>query len=350
MRVIILVLLTCAAAARIFFSLDSHLEGKKVRLTGTLYSEPREYGSSLLLRLHTFTFFVPRETRLEYGSHIIVEGTIKGQELQNVHVVTSRPPTSFLPYARARILSTIKRTLPEPESSLIAGVSIGAPNIPPSFNDLLRQTGTSHIVVASGGNLAILAGFLERTLSRVMRRRIFLPLIAFILLIYSVITGLGAPIVRALVMWFAIMLAQMTGRLVSPRYVLLITVLIMIIISPAWIRDVSFGLSVGATAGVMLLSTPLQRSLKKIPLISDALATSIAAQVGTLPISVLVFHDVKLLSPIWNVLVLWTVPYLTILGLVGSIVSLVFVPASTLLFWAAYPFAWYFVRLISLAG
>jgi competence protein ComEC len=348
MRKVFLALLVLLVLFRVLSSLKSPLEGKRIRLSGTLFSEPKEYGSSLLVRLHDFSFFVPQNPNILYGSMLTVEGVVKNTDLIHLKIVSLYPPISILPKIRQKILKTIRETLPEPESSVLAGATLGAPNIPKKFSDALKRTGTSHIVVASGGNLAILAGFLEVSLSKILKRKMFLPLIAFILLIYSALTGFGAPIVRALIMWLAIIGVQYTGRVVKPLSVLFVTVILMLLYKPLWIFDVSFQLSIGATTGILLFGNVLQKRLKKLPVIHESLAMSLSAQVGILPISLFVFHELNFLSPIWNALILWTVPYITIIGMVGSVGALLFEPLGKLVFFVSFPFCWYFVKIISL--
>ena len=348
MRKAFFILLIFFVILRVLLSLQSPNNGKRIRITGTLTTEPREYGTSLLLTLHGYSFFVPQNIYILYGSKIVVEGLVKDHDLTQVKIISIHPPTSILSHIRSKILESINTTFPEPMSSLLAGATIGAPNIPKSFQDKLRSTGTSHIVVASGGNLAILAGFLEISLSKMVKRKIFLPIIALILLIYSALTGFGAPIVRALIMWLAIVAVQYTGRVVKLSTILVLTILIMLLYKPLWLFDVSFQLSIGATTGILLLGKKLQRYFKKAPLIRDALAMSIAAQVGTLPVSLFVFHEFNVLSPFWNVLVLWTVPYITIIGMVGSVATLIFEPLGKALFLVSYPFCWYFVKIVML--
>lgn len=343
------VILLSIVLVRILSTQSNEYEGKKIRLTGILTSEPREYGASYLVNLRDYSFFVPRDENIAFHSKISVEGVARGHQLEKVKVISAVHSNSLLSKIRSKILTTIRETLPEPESSLLAGITIGAPNIPATFNNALRFTGTSHVVVASGGNLAILAGFLEEFLSRFLKRKTFLPIIALILTIYSALTGFGAPIVRALIMWLIIMLSQFAGRVVNPLKVLLLTVLVMLIYKPLWINDVSFQLSVGATASIVLLTKHIEKRLWRFGFLKEAVATSLAAQVGTLPVSIIVFQDVKLMAPLWNSLVLWVVPYLTLIGLLGSLFAVLFFPLAKIIFLVSYPFGWYFVKVVTLS-
>lgn len=348
MRRSFFILLILFVFLRVLFSFYNPYQGKHIRLTGTLTTEPKEYGTSLLVSLHDYRFFLPQNPNVLYGSKLTVEGVVNERELKKVKIVSVDPPTSVLSNIRNTILENIRVIFPEPMSALLAGATIGAPNIPNNFSDALRKTGTSHVVVASGGNLAVLAGFLEITLSKIMKRKIFLPIIALILLIYSALTGFGAPIVRALIMWLAIMAVQYTGRMVKPLSVLGVTILIMLLFKPLWAQDVSFYLSIGATTGILVLGKKLQKILKKVPLIRESLAMSLSAQVGILPVSVIVFHEYNFLSPLWNALILWTVPYITIIGMTGSVATLILAPLGKLIFLISFPFCWYFVRVVTL--
>lgn len=345
---LICLILICGIRVLLSFK-SSQWEGRTIRISATVTSEPREYENSILVSLNNVRIFLPKSSNVSYGSYVVVEGIYSGDSLKKPKIILVKDPTSILSKARSKVLTSIRQTLPEPESSLLAGIVLGAPNIPTDFNDLLLKTGTSHIVVASGGNLAIMAMFLERELSKYLKRQVFLPIIAIILAIYSLLTGFGAPIVRALIMWLIIMMAQMKGRIVSGRYALFLTILLMLIYKPFWIKDVSFLLSVGATGGVMLFTDVIYKKIKLrvADIFKESLSTSIAAQIGILPISVLVFKNLNFLSPIWNTLVLWVVPYLTIIGLVGSVMTLVFPTIGKIVFFLCYPFAWYFTKVLS---
>ena len=91
----------------------------------------------------------------------------------------------------------------------------------------------------------------------------------------------------------------------------------LVVIDPMLMWQVGFWMSSGATAGLIVLTAPLQRMLRKcrIPkLVALPLATTTAAQIGTALPLYLVFGR---LSPIGLITNLFAVPVAGIVMLVG---------------------------------
>ena len=66
-----------------------------------------------------------------------------------------------------------------------------------------------------------------------------------------------------------------------------------------------------------------KKGLYGVPeILKEGLSTSLAAQIGVAPILFVTFGQFNILSPLINALVLWTVPYIMILGSVGGVVGL----------------------------
>lgn len=87
-----------------------------------------------------------------------------------------------------------------PQSALLSGIVLGNQSaLPNSFKKQLQVTSTIHIVVVSGQNLTILAGFMM-SLVTIFGRRKTIVMILFVIVLYSLITGFGVPVVRAAIM------------------------------------------------------------------------------------------------------------------------------------------------------
>jgi competence protein ComEC len=70
----------------------------------------------------------------------------------------TNPVLTALYSLQARSAATIARLFPDPEGALLSGILLGATHaIPKSLMDNFNATGTSHIVVTSGFNIAIVA-------------------------------------------------------------------------------------------------------------------------------------------------------------------------------------------------
>src|SRR5713226_715858 len=117
--------------------------------------------------------------------------------------------------------------------------------------------------------------------------------------------------------------------------------------------DAGFQLSFLGTLGIVLLTPLFQRlfhPLECLPsghYIAEIIAVTLAAQVATLPIFALTFHQVSFIAPIANLL---TVPLLGALILLGLLVcgtGLLFAPLGILCGWAAWPILWYLTNIVA---
>lgn len=204
-------------------------------------------------------------------------------------------------------VESIGRTLPEPEASLAAGVLVGERGTLPARDvEALRVTGTTHLVVVSGQNIALLLGVAIAALTIVMSRRRAAIATLALLGPYVILVGGDPPVVRAAIMSVGIALASVTGRRTPGWVYLLYAVATMLAIDPRLARDIAFQLSATATAGVIVLAPPLRDAiLTRFPrtaegwraALIEAAATATGASLAVLPVQVAAFGR---LSP-WSV-------------------------------------------------
>ncbi len=210
-------------------------------------------------------------------------------------------------------LGNIERALPEPEASLAAGMLLGRQRtMPAGLEEDLRRTGTTHLLVVSGQNIALLLGTAVGLLSAVVARR-QAALIALALLPgYVVLTGAEPPVVRAAIMAVGIAIAALSGRRTPAWIYLLYALALMLALRPLLIRDVAFQLSATATAGVLLLAPPLRdRALARLGVAPSGLATgfvegaavAVGASLAVLPVQAAAFGTLPLLQAPANVVV-----------------------------------------------
>lgn len=253
----------------------------------------------------------------------------------------------------------ISQFLPSPQAELFSGILLGQnKNLPAQLKLALRDTSTLHIVVASGQNLSMVAGFFLG-LSGLIKRKNALILSLGAVILYTLLAGLQVPILRAAIMFSLASLAQFYGRQRDGTWVLIITVGLMLLVNPGWIADLSFQLSVLATFGVIAVAPIFLHWLKRIPIIGQDLAVSLAAQIMVTPVIAQNFHQFSLTGLLTNVMVLWTVPFIMIFGgvmlvagfLWSSLAWVLSLAVSVLLayfiyivqFFASLPFSWEYV-------
>lgn len=224
---------------------------------------------------------------------------------------------------------------PSDSASLVAGLAIGDQSQqPPELKDAMRTAGLSHLTAVSGGNLAILI-VLVLGGSRLLRIR--LPaqiLIALISVVWFVILVRPQPsVLRAAVMGSVVLVGMLGGGQRRGTGVLAFSVALLIVVAPELAVSWGFGLSVGATIGLILWSPGvlvwIQRKLPRVPpALSDALAITITAQLATLPILIAMGSSVGLAGIPANLLAMPVVPIITILGLLTALLSVIYLPLA----------------------
>jgi len=310
------------------------------------------FSDKFQLTIDKYRATVSDET-INTGDWVHLRGVYSNGRIDSAQILDRNEST--LPFARAkRSLSDIYlRSLHEPHSALVAGITIGSnQNISKQFKQQLLKTGTYHMIVASGSNVAVLSVLLLPLLYLFLYRQSAIILIIPIIWSYAALTGMDAPIVRATLMLTIIYISQITGRYVRPLYIISLTIAIMLLINPLWIVDIGFYLSLCSTAAILYLEPLIYRLLPfdvsvLIPL-KKVLAVSLAAQTGVLPISIIYFGQFNPLSPLINVVVGWVSGPILLIGLAVAILSLASTVLASVLLLTALPFTYWFIAIVKI--
>lgn len=225
---------------------------------------------------------------------------------------------------RQSFVYNTKTLLTSPYAGLLLGMVIGIKDeIPYGYNQRLKNVGIVHVVVVSGQNLTLLAGFILGIAPYLGRRKtIWISIL--VIMFYVFLTGFQIPVIRAAIMFFMASLAKLYGREGDSISVLAITALVMLIINPLWLISISFQLSFLATIGVVVVAPELVKQARYVPeVLKQDLSVTIAAQIMTAPIIAFYFNQFSVVGLLVNVLLLWTIPLIMILGAFGLIISLI---------------------------
>ncbi|MCK9494285.1 MAG: DNA internalization-related competence protein ComEC/Rec2 [Dehalococcoidia bacterium] len=211
------------------------------------------------------------------------------------------------------VVTRIGRALPEPEAALAAGILVGEHGaLPDDVDEALRATGTTHLVVVSGQNVALLIALAIAALTAVMSRRAASIAAIALLPAYVVFVGAEPPVIRAGIMAVAVIAAGATGRRTPGWAFLTYAAGVMLVDDPALVRDVSFQLSATATAGITTLAPALRdATLGRWPALSSpgraalvsVAATATGAALAVLPVQVAAFGVLAPWTVLANVLV-----------------------------------------------
>ena len=204
---------------------------------------------------------------------------------------------------RAALGEPLRRLVPEPESGILLGIALGdRGSISADLAYAFARSGTSHLLAISGFNMTLVAsavGALLRGRSGPRGRAV--ATVAAVVL-YSLLVGLGASVVRSAVMAAITSLGLALGRRAAAANGLCAAIAVMLALDPATLGDASFLLSAGATGGLLAFQAPIAARLRWLPsLVGDGLAATLAATLPTLPIVAGIFGRVSLVSPVANV-------------------------------------------------
>ncbi len=231
-------------------------------------------------------------------------------------------------------LSKIEEVVPEPESALLGGVLLGEKqSLGDELEDAFVSTGLIHIVVLSGYNVSIVAEAVTYVLT-FLPRAIAYGASSFGILLFMILTGANAPIVRASIMAILLLVAKFIGRPTEAGRMLLLVATVMVLIKPSiLVSDVSFHLSFLATFGLLYLFPIIDKFFsRKIPSLWGLRAiasATISTQIFVLPYLLWKIGAFSVISPITNIIILPFIPLSMLLGFFTGIFGYIFTPIAS---------------------
>src|SRR5262245_14727220 len=220
--------------------------------------------------------------------------------------------------SRAAILRGARPLTPT-NRALFAGFLLGDTRaIPDDVSADYRASGLSHLLAVSGANVA----FVLLVFAPLLRR---LPLGArtlgafAILLAFAAATRFEPSVLRASALTTVTILATFVGRPVAPLRALALAIIALLLVDPFLLHSVGFLLSCAASAGIAAFAHPLAARLPGPRLLGEALAVSIAAQVGVTPVLLLAFGSVPVVTPLTNLLAAPAAEALGVFGLAAGV-------------------------------
>lgn len=288
-------------------------------------------------------------------------GSVRPQqagERGNVRLVTFVPGLdTVVERTRAWLRDRILQALPgKPFAGVVVALVVGDQRgIAQSDWAVFNRTGIGHLISISGLHITMVAGLFAALVHALWRRSFFLgqslPLVlpaqkaaalagALAALLYVLLAGFGVPAQRTLYMVATVALALWFGRLTAVSHVLCIALAVVVVLDPWAVLWPGFWLSFGAVAAILYATVgrnvPASDSGDRFmkldevgaggergwwPRLRDtlrgALRTQYAVTVGLVPLTILLFGQISLVSPIANA---FAIP----------LVSLVVTPAALL--------------------
>ena len=192
--------------------------------------------------------------------------------------------------------------------------------------DAFRKSGLAHLVAVSGQNVSFVLAALSPLLSRLKNRIRIIATLA-VLVWFVLITRVEPSVVRAATMAGLAYLSVAFGRPTRTMRLIALTVLLAVIVDPLLAWSVGFFMSVGATCGLCIGAAPLAKLVSRPKWLAQLIGATVAAQLGVMPVVILIFGVPSVTGIIANVL---AVPIAGLVMLVGLPMSLFSAATSNL--------------------
>ncbi|OJI09623.1 MAG: hypothetical protein COV08_00565 [Candidatus Vogelbacteria bacterium CG10_big_fil_rev_8_21_14_0_10_49_38] len=247
-------------------------------------------------------------------------------------------------------LANLRRALPEPSATLGGGLLLGdRGGLGEQTEENFRRAGLSHLVVLSGYNITIVADNMLRFGAWLWPAGSWLFGVGAVLL-FVIMTGGEASVVRAALMGSIALVARRYGRPYEASIALLVAGFLMVLWQPRLlVFDLGFQLSFLATLGLIYLSPWVDRQLKRVKFkfggLREIVSTTMAAQLAVYPWLLYKTGNATLIGFVSNIFALPVIPWAMFLSFLTGLAGFV---AETLAVLAGYPtylILWYVLAI-----
>lgn len=290
----------------------------------------------------TFTLYGREKTGLslqqQKASGIV--GTLVIKDVSGLQITSVDVPwTATFGEWRRNTVRWIQSRLTGDEGAVVSGICLGADqNLSAQAKAAFRACGIQHLFSVSGFHLALLTEVLRRLLGRCRFPRIVRgALLGICVVFFMALVGFEPSVVRSGVLCLLVQAAVLFRRQADSLNSLGLALVLLLFGNPYAAYDAGLLLSFCATYGLLVLAPWLQNAiLSRLPQTTSPKApkwhtllrrvvtlscVTIAATVATLPVSVLFFKEISLISLPCNLIA--TLPA-SALMVMGSIACLLF--------------------------
>ena len=237
---------------------------------------------------------------------------------------------------RKRIVNVIEKSLPRQQAGLMNGMLIGyRGGLTDEVKEAFSDAGLLHVMAVSGANVAFLAAPLSFLLKllRIRKRAANLVIIVFLSL-FACVAGFEPSVLRAVLMACVLLMAAVIYREPDVYTSIAVSCIIMLAISPYMLFNIGFQLSYAATLSIVMLYGNISRAIRCrfIPKkTADVIAATLSAQIGVLPVTIMHFNKVSVISLIPNILAAPMLGVITVLGALMAVLGQFSITLSVLI-------------------
>ena len=265
-------------------------------------------------------------------------------------------PRFWPQYAARALKRSIDRSFPPDVAGLVTALISGDKSaLPTGLYAAFQRAGLSHVVAVSGLHISFLAAIMALLFGKMNCASAALTILS--VYFFAALAGNSPSALRAAFMCSLPLLAPLAGREEDRPTALCTALALLLIQCPYAAASASLQLSFSAVAGIYLVTPALCRrwyralpkwdglpgslARKILAYCAGSFAVTLGALLFTTPLAALRFRSLSLVGPLTNLLTLWAVSHVFLLGLLAALLGLFLPGAASALAWvAAWPARW----------
>lgn len=276
-----------------------------------------------------------------YGNYMMKEHVHGSMFYPEIKIIGSEENTLFgaLFNFRNSMQDILGCLFNQQHSAFLSGILLGDKDgFSPEFLKKLSISGTMHLMALSGLNMTIIVFIALAVFGVIFRekKRAKFGMTFVVVALFVAMTGFQMSAIRAALMASLVGLADVAHKNYRPYTALAFAALVITVWNPkAPSFDLGFQLSFLATMAIIYLAPVV----KRLPFLRsdgalgwrDALAITIAAQLGVVPLTIINFGNFSFTSLVANVAILAVIPLLTVLGFLVVLLGAIAPPLALVL-------------------
>ncbi|MDD5068559.1 MAG: ComEC/Rec2 family competence protein [Candidatus Pacebacteria bacterium] len=327
-----------AVSAKIITKADRYANfhyGDRVSLSGAI-TKPENFEPEAGARAFDYVSYLAKDA---------IYYEMKFPKISLIGEGEGNPIRSVLFKIKNNFIEHINAILSPPHSSLLSGLLVaGKGSLGKDLQDEFVRAGAIQVIVLSGYNVTLVSDAITKALS-FLPRTSALSFGALGIILFVVLAGGTASIVRAGIMALVVILGKAFGRRYDVLRALCIAGALMIIVNPKILAfDPSFQLSFLATLGLILGAPLIAPHLLFLPIrfkIRETVTATIATQIFVLPFLLYQIGNLSLVALFTNTLIMMFVPFTMFVGFLATLLSYISIALAFPLTLISYVSLWY---------
>lgn len=288
-----------------------------------------------------------------------IDGILYSYQINDLSIIDNKSDyfSNFIFTIRKSIDCQIKKLHNAEAAALIRGLVLGDKSeISYETRQEFINAGMAHILAVSGLHTAYILLIFTFLFSRFNIRLRIISTIAG-LIFFLLITGGQPSVFRAVIMGTIILAAQLSGRSTNIYNSLALSAIIILVINPADLFNAGFQLSFAAVLSMAYFYNFFKERIsvfnikpvwiKKATLF---ILVSVSAQIGTIPLILIYFGKLSLISIIANIIAIPLAGVIVAIGILTIILSYISASAALVYASANELFTWLFLTTAHITG